>query len=232
MRSSPGVEALDNPAADPALVTRMMRDLARANRWMGGRAAVRFGLARLLDATDRGRRLTLFDIGTGAGDLPLDAARWAARRGVTLVPLALERIVAAARIARGAGVPVVVGCAGALPVRARSVDLVLVSQVAHHLDTESVVTLFTACSRVARRGVLVCDLRPSALFAHGFRAAGRILGFDPTTLDDGVTSLARGFSPARLKELGDRAQRGERPPEVHVATRPLSRIVAWWRTGP
>ena len=229
MHSSPGVEALDNPAADPALVTRMMRDLACANRWMGGRAAVRFGLAQLLNPADRGRRLTLFDVGTGAGDLPLDAARWAARRGVTLVPLALERIVPAARIAHRAGVPVIVGCAGALPVRAQSVDLVLVSQVAHHLDAKSITALFATCSRIARRGVLICDLRPSTFFAHGFRAAGRLLGFDPTTLDDGVTSLARGFTPDQLRELGVRAH-GEESPRIHVAARPLSRIVAWWRT--
>ena len=81
----------------------MLRDIARANWWLGGVAAVRFGLGQLLQPSDRGSTLTLFDVGTGAGDLPLDARRWAGRRGVSIVPLGLERIPAAARVARGAG---------------------------------------------------------------------------------------------------------------------------------
>src|SRR5512135_2896172 len=120
-----GTEALDDPPTDPLLVARMLRDIARCNRWLGGTAAVRFGISRLLLPTDRRRTLTLFDVGTGAGDLPLDARRWARRRGVTLAPLALERLATAARLARQAGVPVMLGCAGDLPVATRSVDLVL-----------------------------------------------------------------------------------------------------------
>ena len=64
-----GHELLDDPAADPRLVHRSLTNIVRANRLFGGRAAVRFGLARLLRAVPPGASLTLFDIGTGAGDL-------------------------------------------------------------------------------------------------------------------------------------------------------------------
>ena len=70
-----GVELLDDPAADPATVRSSLGDIARSNRWLGGRAAVRFGLDRLLKKLPHERRLTLLDVGTGAGDLPLDAVR-------------------------------------------------------------------------------------------------------------------------------------------------------------
>ncbi|HEX3928856.1 MAG TPA: methyltransferase domain-containing protein, partial [Gemmatimonadales bacterium] len=156
--------------------------------------------------------------------------RWAARRGVTLRPLAIDRIPTAARIASMAGVPAIAGCGGALPLRDRSVDLVLVSQVAHHLDTDSILALFASCSRVARRGVVISDLRPSVLFGQGFRLAGRALRLHVTTINDGVTSLARGFTPARLAALATAAARGDRSGTVQVAARPLSRVVAWWRT--
>jgi len=227
LASSPvGVETLDDPGSDPALVERMLRDISRANRWFGGRQAMRHALARLLDPGDRGKQLSLFDVGTGAGDLPLDAVRCAARRGIALRPIGLERIPVAARLARDAGVPTMLGCAGALPLRSRSVDLVLVSQVAHHLDAASATLLFTDCSRVARRGVIIADLRPSRLATFGYRLGGALLGLHHVTIEDGVISLARGFTPAALESLCVGVAGGP----VSIASLPFARIVAWWRT--
>jgi len=225
-RSPVGTEALDDPRTDPALVRRMLRDISRANRWLGGRAVMYFGLAQLVDAGDAGRTLTLCDIGTGAGDLPAAATRWAARRGITLRCAGIERIPAAAALARRGGMAVAVGCAGSLPIRPRAVDLVLISQLAHHLDRAAVVQLFRDAARTARRGVLVCDLRPSPLARHGFPVAARLLGLHRVTIADGVTSVARGFSAATLAELAHEAG-------CHrsgTAERPLGRVALWWRT--
>ena len=221
-----GVEALDDPATDPVLVRRMLHDIALANRWFGGRAPVHAGLAELIGTADRGRTLTLFDIGTGAADLPRDAVRWAARRGVHLLPLGLERSRAAAAVARAAGIPVMLGCASAVPVADHSVDIVLVSQLAHHLDHDAVASLFERCSRIARRGVIVADLRPSAVYAAAFRVGAILLGMHPVTRHDGVTSIARGFSVATMRSLAGRAgARGAR-----VRSLPFARVVASWRT--
>ena len=92
-------------------------NVARANRWFGGAAAVRHGLERVLRGVPRGRPLTLLDLGTGAGDLPQRAVRWARRRGYTLRPVGLELNRTAAAMARRAGVPCAVACAGAPPMR-------------------------------------------------------------------------------------------------------------------
>lgn len=221
-----GVEVLDDPGADPTLVVRMLRDIARSNRWFGGRHAVHHALDRLLESADQGRPLSLFDIGTGAGDLPLDAVQWAAKRGITLRPVGLERIPVAARLARSAGVPTALGCAGALPLRTQSVDLVLVSQLAHHLDAASAQRLFAECSRVARRGVIVSDLQPSRLASWGYRLGGTLLGLHPATISDGIISLARGFTRNALQELCA----GATSTPVTVTRLPFWRVVAWWRT--
>ena len=58
-----GIELLDDPDADPAAVTLSLRNVARANRWFGGAAAVRYGLRRLLRDVPPGRPLTLLDLG-------------------------------------------------------------------------------------------------------------------------------------------------------------------------
>jgi SAM-dependent methyltransferase len=219
-----GEELLDDPAADPAAVAESLRNIARANRWFGGAAAVRFGLARALRGTPPGSTLTLLDLGTGLGDLPAAAVRWGARRGLRLVPLGIERSRVAASLARASGLPTAVGCAGAVPVRDKAVDVVLLSQVAHHLEPTSVARLLRACDRLARRAVVVADLRRSRLAPLAFRCRGRLLGFDRITIADGVTSIRRGFTAAELRAL--LASVGI---EARVARRPGSRLVAVWR---
>ena len=223
LESAAGWELLDDPLAPEHQVHESLRHIARANLLFGGAAAVRWGLREALAGVPRGTTLTLLDVGTGLGDLPRMARGWATRFGVRLVPFGLDRHPAAARIAATGGLATLVGCGDALPLRSRSVDLVLMSQVAHHFSPRTVVRLFRECDRVARRAVVVSDLRRSRAAAFGFRVASRLLGFDEDTRRDGVTSLDRGYSVqsfgALLGEAGVRAQ---------VASRPGARVVAVW----
>jgi hypothetical protein len=218
-----GVELLDDPAADPATVAESLRNIARANRWFGGAAAVRFGLARTLGDIPPGTTLSLVDLGTGLGDLPQVAVRWGASRGIQVLPIGVERNRAAATLARAAGLATAVACAGMPPLRDKSVDVVLSSQVAHHLTPESVVHLFRTCDRLARRAVIIADLRRHALASASFWCGARLLGFDPVTLSDGVTSIRRGFSRGELLQL--MVQAGVKG---RVDQRPGFRLVATW----
>jgi Methyltransferase domain len=218
-----GSELLDNPAADPTSVAESLRNVARANRWFGGASAVRFGLAHALDRVPPGETLALLDLGTGMGDLPRVAVQWGLRRGVRIEPVGLELNRAAAALARQGGLQTIVACAGTPPIRDKAVDVVLVSQVAHHLDPRSVIDLFRTCDRLARRAVIVADLHRHALAAPSFWCGARLLGFDAVTMSDGITSIRRGFSRPELLDLMTRAGvRGE------VVSRPGFRLVAIW----
>lgn len=221
-----GAELLDDPLTDSRLVAESLRNIARSNRWFGGASALRFGLSRVFRGLAPGTSLTLLDLGSGLGDLPRAAARWAARRGIALVPIGLDRHPAAARQARSRGLPMIVGCAGAPPVAEKSVDLVAVSMLAHHFEPESVVQLFRACDRIARRAVIITDLRRAPLAMLAFSWGARLLRFDPVTRADGMTSIRRGFTPSELASLLARAGVSAR-----VARRPGWRLVATWAPG-
>ena len=221
--TSIGAELLDDPSANPAAVAESLRNIGRANRWFGGAAAVRFGLARTLAGVPPGTTLSLLDLGTGLGDLPRIAVRWGAARGIRVVPLALEINRVAATLASGAGVPTALACAGAPPIRDKSVDVVLVSQVAHHLTTASVIHLLQTCDRLARRAAIVADLRRSPIAQPAYWCGARLLGFDPVTVADGMTSIRRGFTRSELSSL--MASAGV---EGRVYRRPGFRLVATW----
>jgi SAM-dependent methyltransferase len=188
-------------------------------------AALEAGLAQLLGPGERGRNLTLLDVGTGAGDLPRAASGWAARRGITLRGLGVERHRAAARLAHELGVPCVVACGSAMPFR--SIDIVLISQLLHHFDDDAAIALIAEACAVARHGVILTDLRPALAAASGFRVAGWALRFHRHTIGDGVTSLARGRTAAALGELARRG--GAR--NITARDLPLARVVVTWRTA-
>lgn len=228
LEPAPGVELLDDPCAAPAQVCESLRNIARSNRWFGGAAAVRFGLRQALSpASPHPAALTFLDVGTGLGDLPRMARDWARYRGITLRPIGVERHGAAARLAHHDGLAVLVGDGAALPIRDRGIDIVLLSQVAHHFAPDAIVHLVRECDRVARHAVILADLRRSELAAVGFRLAGHALRFDTDTVRDGVTSLRRGFTAESLSALLARAGISAR-----VSRRPGSRLVAVWRPGP
>jgi hypothetical protein len=104
------------------------------------------------------------------------------------------------------------------------VDVVLVSQLAHHLTEGSVVSLLQTCDRLARRAVIVADLRRSPLGPPAFWCGARLLAFDPVTVQDGMTSIRRGFSRPEMSSLMARAG-----VEGRVHRRPGFRLVATWR---
>lgn len=221
--TSVGAELLDDPRANPAHVAESLRNIARANRWYGGASAVRYGLSRALGTMPPGTVLTLADLGTGLGDLPQVAVRWGAARGIRIRPVGLELNRVAAGLAARGGLPTALACAGAPPFRDRSVDVVLVSQVAHHLSSRSVVDLLRTCDRLARRAVIVADLRRSRLAASAFWIGAQLLGFDNVTVADGMTSIRRGFSQRELQDLLGCAGISGR-----VDRRPGFRLVATW----
>ena len=221
-----GTELLDDPQADPALVRINLADLTRANRWFGGWAAVRYGLARVLRQAS-GSHFSLLDVGPGAADLPAAAVEWGRQRGITIRPVGIEQNQTVARFAHARGLRVARGRASALPLADDSVDLVVVSQVAHHLERPEVLDLFRECDRVARHAVIVADLRRSAIARAAFLVAGRLLGFHPVTLADGETSIRRGYTRAELRDLLQATG-------IHgsVNGRPFFRLVAAWRPQP
>jgi len=214
---------LDDPAAPDHEVQRNLADLRRSNRWFGGCASLRFALDGLL-GPGTGDTVTLLDIGTGAGDLPANARSWGVRAGWHVVPVALERIPAAAKVAAATGLPTFLGCASELPLRSGTVDVVLLSQVLNHFDRRAAEEVVRACVAVARVGVVVLDLRRSAMAGAAFRMGARLMGFSPITVQDGLTSLRRGFSATELEAV--LAAAGV---DVTVRRRPGSRLVAYWR---
>ncbi|HVA58009.1 MAG TPA: methyltransferase domain-containing protein [Gemmatimonadaceae bacterium] len=194
-----GFEYLDDPAVPAAVRERSLRDVVRSNTLFGGARALLRELARVLPAG--GADATLLDVGTGLGDLPRRARRLAERRGVRLTTFGCDASESLIGAARPSLIHCACGDALALSFATHSVDIVTCSQLLHHFEHHDGVRLIRELHRVARRAVIVSDLRRSWVAAGGFWLASFPLGFHPITRHDGVASVLRGFTAAELAAL-------------------------------
>ena len=191
-----GVEILDDPATDPAVSLRSIRDVARSNTLLGGTRAVLSVLAPVL--RDVGPRATLLDVGTGLADIPRQARERAGRLGVALTAFGVDE---AASLVRATGSSLDGGaCADArrLPFASASADVVTCSQLLHHFADDEIPLVLRELDRVSRGWVIVSDLRRSWLAACGFWLVSWPLGFHRVTRHDGFVSVLRGFTAEEL----------------------------------
>lgn len=161
--------------------------------------------------------VSLLDIGTGLGDIP-EAATRAAKR-IALDTIGLELTSALAFGARPRCTYAVAGNALALPFATGSIDIVTCSQVLHHFEEPDAAQLLRECTRVARRAVIVGDLRRSWFAVAGLWASSFVLGFHPVSRHDGIVSILRGFTRHDLTRMVFDA----------TGTMPLVRHALGWR---
>jgi 2-polyprenyl-3-methyl-5-hydroxy-6-metoxy-1,4-benzoquinol methylase len=191
-----GSEILDDPATDPAVRERSLHDVRRSNVLLGGLRAVLAEVARVLAAI--GPLATLLDVGTGLADIPLAARERARKQGVTLVVLGVDGAESLSRLAAQALDGSACADVRELPFADASIDVVTCSQLLHHFEDHEIPRVLRELDRVARRHVIVSDLRRSWLAACGFWLVSWPLGFSPVTRHDGTLSVLRGFTAAEL----------------------------------
>ena len=221
-RSTP--EFLDDPSTDPSTVALSGSEIAQCNRLFGGKAALLSELTPLWPALRPAA--TLLDVGCGVGDLPAAARASAEASGVALTVLALDRREVLAGRARARVDASIVADGFAIPMGDASVDIVTACQFLHHFNNEAISALAREMQRVARRRVVISDLRRNWIAASGVWLASWPLGMHAITRHDGFASVLKGFVPHELQRLLERAV----DRRVDVAKRPAFRVTASWNS--
>jgi SAM-dependent methyltransferase len=217
-----GVEILDDPSVDPAIRARSLGDVARSNKLLGGLRAASATFTEVLPSlrTDA----IVLDVGTGSADIPERVREIGAANRRALSVIGVDEAFSLLVAARPRLDAVVCANALALPFRDHSVDVVMCSQILHHFDDATADRFLREMNRVARKTVIVSDLRRSWIAAAGFWLVSFPLRFHRVTRHDGLVSVLRGFTADDLRCLVQRAT-GVRP----VVERRLGwRLTARW----
>lgn len=192
---------LTERATDPELLdagvpedeaVRSLGDLRLVNRWLGGRRSLARAVSPFLDGAGCGR---LLDVGCGSGDLPSMLAQVAEGRLFTVgVDLKLVHLRQAPREVIG-----VVADVRALPFRPGAFDVVTASLFLHHFDAPELAPVLRSLYALARRALVVNDLRRARvpyLFGCAFFP---LLFRSRVSVSDGLVSIRRSFTQAELQ---------------------------------
>jgi ubiquinone/menaquinone biosynthesis C-methylase UbiE len=215
-------ELLDQPAHDYDALADNLQDLRELDRYLGGTALTWRALWPLLCELPRGAPATLLDVATGGADGPRGLIARARRHGYDLRPFASDRLADVLQLARAAGArfPLIQHDALAIPLPDRAIDFVTCSLALHHFDPPAAVVLLRELQRIARRGVIVNDLRRSRPAYWG----ARLLALGPwhtMARHDGPLSVLRAYTIGEARALA--AQAGLE--EARVSSRPLFRMI-------
>ncbi|MCI0353531.1 MAG: methyltransferase domain-containing protein [Acidobacteria bacterium] len=188
-------ELLDIDAGTRAEVEASLADLRMVNRWFGG-ARVMCDLVERVAHTAGATEVSLLDVAAATGDIALTAQRRLVRGGLRLAVTLLDRATSHFE----PGLPRVAADALALPFAGSSFDLVGCSLFAHHLEPDQVTRFVTEGLRVARRAVLINDLRRHPVHL-ALTYAGRAIYRSRLTRHDGPVSIRRAYTVEEMQEM-------------------------------
>jgi SAM-dependent methyltransferase len=195
-RRSEEPEQLDDDVPE-AEARRSLADLRLVNRRFGGRRSLERAVLPLLRGLARPR---LLDVGCGSADVParLQAA-WPSLRVVVLDRKLAHLRAAPATLAR------VAADVRALPFAPGSFDVVTASLFLHHFDGDDAASLLRALFGLARRALVVNDLRRARVPYYFGRLVFPLLFQSKISVNDGLISIRRAFTPAELRAAFARA---------------------------
>lgn len=207
MRRTLTPELMDDPSLDAGAHALALRGLARLNA-LARSDAILYPRVRAA-AIERGGRITLLDIATGAGDVPLRLARRAARDGLTILlhgcDVSDQALGEAERRAAGAGRTFELFRLDAVnePIPDRF-DVVTCSLFLHHLDERGAVSLLRNAG-AAGSLLLVSDLRRCRAGVAAAWAASRALTRSRIVHVDAVRSVRAAFTDEESLSLAQKA---------------------------
>ena len=194
-------ELLDLPDLDPVELRANLRELALLNRLAGGVATSIRAIGRLAGSDE----ITILDVGTGGGDMPLAFAQRGSRLGGWRViavdnrPEILD--LAASWTTDEPMVTTLLADARKLPIGDGEVDVAHASLLLHHLDPPVAVEVLRELRRVSRRGVVINDLQRGILPVALATLTVAALARSRYTRHDGMLSARRAYTLAELDSM-------------------------------
>lgn len=225
-------EIMDDPNLDGPSHQAALAGLRRLNRWSLADRTIWNAIRPVLDDLHHAATtpLSLLDLASGGGDVPIRLARRVQRSShqleITGCDISDQAVAFASAAAQAAKVSVdffvhdVV--TNHLP---REYDIVTCSLFLHHLEAPEVVTVLRHMREAARRMVVVSDLVRSRAGYAVVYGATRVLSRSPVVHIDGPRSVEGAFQPGELRDLFAEAGMGD---GLRITRQwPVRMTVAW-----
>ena len=203
-------ELMDDPDLDPREHHRALAGLARLNR-LSRAADILWPTVRGC-AERNGGSVSLLDLATGSGDLPIELGRRARKAGISLSLSACDISQTALDVVkhRAADASLDIDCFVhdiiQSPIsQSGPYDLVTCSLFLHHLDDASAVTLLRHAASACSGTLLVSDLRRDRVGLMLAWVSSRLFTRSHIVHIDAVKSVHAAFTPQEMRQFANEA---------------------------
>jgi SAM-dependent methyltransferase len=193
--------------ADAAII---LRNLETINAWLGGVRATLYHLRHFARTWKPGEKIRIIDWGTGGADTPRAIIRWSRKQGFPIEIVGVDSNPTVIEYARTAcrdypEIQLVQEDLEKPPQYEGGFDYAISSLCLHHLSDPQIIQLLKNSDRLAKRGIIMNDLKRSKRAWAWIWVLSRLTRTHPIVQDDGPLSVRRAFRPNELESLARQA---------------------------
>jgi 2-polyprenyl-3-methyl-5-hydroxy-6-metoxy-1,4-benzoquinol methylase len=203
-------ELMDDFSIGGDLLKDTLDKLENINRWLGGNLVTVNSLKKVLKNHPKEQALSIVDIGCGHGDILRDVAKFGRKNGYKMTLLGVDANPTAIAYANelSTAYPEVHFKTEDIfsdEFKKREFDVVLATLFLHHFKEESLVSFLDNTLKQTKIGVVVNDLHRHTLAYYLFMLLSVFIK-NKMIIEDGLTSVLRGFKRKDLIQLSERLQ--------------------------
>jgi ubiquinone/menaquinone biosynthesis C-methylase UbiE len=192
-------EIMDNVFINDESIDQALRELTVINKWLGGFSNSRRGVKVLLQRIPAAKTVSVLDVGAGGCDLADAISKL--YPGVHITALDLNKRAGEYSKRKHPHITIVHGSVLDLPFDQQSFDIVHASLFFHHFTEEELRSVLKTLYTVARRGIVINDLRRSVFAYYAIKILARLFSRSAMVKNDGPISVRRGFTRDELVRL-------------------------------
>jgi 2-polyprenyl-3-methyl-5-hydroxy-6-metoxy-1,4-benzoquinol methylase len=203
-------ELMDDFSIGGDLLKDTLDKLENINRWLGGNLVTVNSLKKVLKNHPKEQALSIVDIGCGHGDILRDVAKFGRKNGYKMTLLGVDANPTAISYANelSTAYPEVHFKTEDIfseEFQKREFDVVLATLFLHHFKEEPLVSFLDNTLKQTKIGVVVNDLHRHTLAYYLFMLLSVFIK-NKMIIEDGLTSVLRGFKRKDLMQLSERLQ--------------------------
>jgi 2-polyprenyl-3-methyl-5-hydroxy-6-metoxy-1,4-benzoquinol methylase len=201
-------ELMDDFSIGGDLLRDTLDKLENINRWLGGNLVTVNGLKRMLVNHPKEQEITIVDIGCGHGDILRDVAKFGRKNRFTFKLIGIDANPTAIIYANELSIDFPELSFETQDIfseefKNRKVDVVLATLFLHHFKEPELVSFLKNTLKQTKIGIVINDLHRNKLAYYLFMLLSIFIS-NKMIIEDGLTSVLRGFKRKDLKEMSEK----------------------------
>ena len=201
-------ELMDDFSIGGDLLRDTLDKLENINRWLGGNKVTVNGLKTILKDSSKEQEITIIDIGCGHGDILRDVAKFGRKNGYQFKLIGIDANPTAIEYANELSIEYPELSFETQDIfsdefKNRTFDVVLATLFLHHFKEPALVSFLNNTLKQTKIGIVVNDLHRNKLAYYLFMLLSIFIK-NRMIIEDGLTSVLRGFKRKDLIELSEK----------------------------